>query len=108
MKGLELPVNMIVVIAIAVLVLVVVAAFFVNKVNPNELNLETAFNSGCNTLRSAYNCQVSGISSINVRGFVPSGVDSAAYPSGYPFGGADGICARKGFTEDQCARVCGC
>ncbi len=58
MKGLELPINMIVVVAIAVLVLVVVAAFFAGWIGKGtgDVNLESAFGSGCNTLRTVYNC----------------------------------------------------
>src|SRR3989338_2522528 len=57
-KGLELPINMIVVIAIAVLVLVVVAAFFAGRLGQgtNDINLQSAFGTGCNALRSSYNC----------------------------------------------------
>ncbi len=111
-KGLELPINMIVVIAIAVLVLVVVAAFFAGRLGggSDEIALNAAFNNGCNTLRFAEQCNPSNIGNVKVRGYAPPGVDASQYTDGWPFfGGTDGICQRKGYsTESQCARVCGC
>ena len=106
-KGLELPINMIVVIAIAVLVLVVVAAFFVGRIGGggDEIALTAAFNTGCNNLRSVHNCVVGDIGTITVPGYVPSGESISAYPNGYPFGN---ICQRKGFSPTDCARACGC
>ncbi|MBI4174829.1 MAG: hypothetical protein HY517_04235 [Candidatus Aenigmarchaeota archaeon] len=104
-KGLELPINMIVVIAIAVLVLVVVAAFFAGRIGGggDEIALTAAFNTGCNNLRSVHNCIVGDIPTIRVPGYAPSG--EALDPTGYPF---DRICQRKGFSNVDCARACGC
>ena len=58
MKGLELPINMIIVVAIAVLVLVVVAAFFSGQFlgNTDVIAVNKAFNEGCNSLRTVFNC----------------------------------------------------
>ena len=112
MKGMELPINMIVVIAIAVLVLVVVAAFFAGRLGSgtDEIALNSAFNNGCTTLRTVYNCVDPGPGVINVRGYVPSGQSANAYSNGYPFSGSDSICDRKGFGSSgpQCAQACGC
>ena len=110
-KGLELPINMIVVIAIAVLVLVVVAAFFAGRLGggSDEIALNAAFNNGCNTLRFAEQCDPARIGNVNVRGYTPPG--QTPNTNGWPFldGSADSICARKGYTDAaQCARVCGC
>ena len=109
-KGLELPINMIVVIAIAVLVLVVVAAFFAGRLGggSDEIALNSAFNNGCNTLRFAHSCDVNSMSTIRVRGYAPPG--QAVTSDGWPFsGGTDSICQRKGYFNDaDCARVCGC
>lgn len=105
MKGLELPINMIVVVAIAVLVLVVVAAFFVGRVSPADIDLERAFGTGCNTLRALYNCVVDDIRQINVPGYLPPGAVSADYPDGFPF---DEVCRAKGLVPADCAKACGC
>lgn len=110
MKGLELPINMIVVVAIAVLVLVVVAAFFAGQIGggTNSINVENAFTQGCTKLRSLYNCDPATISSINVLNFAPPG--QPVLTTGYPFSTAsNGICSLKGYINDQeCARACGC
>ena len=70
MKGMSLPINMIVIVAIAVLVLVVVAAFFVGGLKPlQQIEVENAFNKGCTALRAGYNCAASSISSISISDY---------------------------------------
>ncbi len=107
MKGLEMPINMIVVVAIAVLVLVVVAAFFAGRLGggSDEIALTAAFNTGCNTLRSVHNCVVASITSGSIRipGYAPPG--EQVNPNGYDF---SLVCSRKGYSASDCARVCGC
>ncbi|MEK6888299.1 MAG: hypothetical protein AABX14_05125 [Candidatus Aenigmatarchaeota archaeon] len=105
MKGLELPINMIVVVAIAVLVLVVVAAFFAGQLGggTNTIELQAAFSSGCNTLRSAYNC-----ASLNFNvNYQKSGSTSLTTPFSE-------ICVLQGYTATvsndplSCTKACGC
>ncbi len=57
-KGLELPINMLVIIAIAVLILVVVALFFTGFFGEKSgaINLAVAYSNACETYRSVYNC----------------------------------------------------
>ncbi|MCX6819097.1 MAG: hypothetical protein NT129_03820 [Candidatus Aenigmarchaeota archaeon] len=54
MKGIDLPINAIVIVAIAVLVLVVIAAFFVGVVGPGtgSMNSQNAWNTGCAQARA--------------------------------------------------------
>ena len=108
-KGMELPINMIVVIAIAVLVLVVVAAFFAGRLGAgtNDIALESAFNNGCTTLRAVYNCDYTRAGDVKVRNYAPPG--QTAPTEGWAFGGSGGsICDRKGLADPQCAIACGC
>ncbi len=107
-KGLELPINMIVVIAIAVLVLVVVAAFFAGRIGGGgkEILLNQAFNNGCNTLRFAYQCDANSITDpeFRVRGYPETAPGQTPVETQF-----FEICAEKGYsTPIQCARVCGC
>ena len=112
MKGLELPINMIVVVAIAVLVLVVVAAFFAGQLGGgvDTIALENAFSSGCNNLRAIYNCDPAVITSgtLKVLNYAPAGHQISEYTAsgGYPF---SGICTAKNYAPGVvCAKACGC
>lgn len=108
MKGLELPLNMIVLIIMAVLVLLVVAAVFTGYFgrNVDVIGLQTAFSEGCNTLRSTYNC-----------------ANNFEFPVRYQEPGAAAgvtttqfsrVCVLKGLTPIvsndplSCGRQCGC
>ncbi|MBI3190709.1 hypothetical protein HYZ41_03320 [archaeon] len=73
-KGLELPINMIVVIAIAVLVLVVVAAVFSGNFlsGTNTITAQVAWANGCNQAR-ARGCAVNDFGTLNVAGYDPDG-----------------------------------
>ncbi|MFA4820207.1 MAG: hypothetical protein WC613_04605 [Candidatus Aenigmatarchaeota archaeon] len=105
MKGLELPINMIVVVAIAVLVLVVVAAFFAGQLGggTNTIAIEAAFSSGCNSLRSTYNCaDLSFLVNYQEQGSTNTQVQFSR------------ICQLKGYTAvisnaaGSCTKACGC
>jgi len=57
-KGIELPVNSVIVIALAIFVLLMLAAFFgksSGEVDKTPVN--TAFNQGCSQLSTSYNCE---------------------------------------------------
>lgn len=100
MKGLSLPINMIIIIAIAVLVLVVIAAFFTAQTGSGigNIALEEAFNRGCTTWRSVYNC---GTTDFVVSGYtLPGSTGSALFSQ---------VCSAKtGGITSQCAQLCGC
>ncbi len=108
MKGLELPVNMIIVIAIAVLVLVVVSAFFAGQTSSgiNSIQLESAFSSACATWKNAYGCDDSARFTITTD-FKFVGQTSGA--------SLDNMCSHKtsgsytGAADvPACKRLCGC
>jgi hypothetical protein len=103
MKGMELPINMIVVILIAVLVLVTVGAFLASQMsNTSSFGLEQAFGEGCQKLRSVYNCDLN--AHVSIKSYTPPGRLAG---SGSDFF-AD-ICSAKGFEAgSECAIACGC
>lgn len=72
MKGLSLPINLIVILAIAVMILVIVSAWFVGVFTTQQLTAadEDAFRSGCQRLRLDYSCAVSP-TEIKIRGYRP-------------------------------------
>src|SRR3989338_4007236 len=102
MKGLELPINMIVIVAIAVLVLVVVAAFFAGQLS-----------GGINTIgaSAAYGCDSLQVSNIKIIGYNPYNVPVTA---GTQYVGETLLTAcQQNFKQSSmdntaCARACGC
>jgi hypothetical protein len=56
-KGMELPVNSVIIIALAIFVLLMLAAFFGKSGSElDQTQINTAFNQGCSQLSSSYNC----------------------------------------------------
>jgi hypothetical protein len=105
MKGLELPISMIVVIAIAILVLVVIAAFFTGWFTGGTIDIEreNALNRACNTFRIVYNCDTTQIGNVDVQ-YKEIGEATPQTHKLYPE-----LCNKKGFTApEQCAIRCGC
>jgi len=109
-KGLELPINVIVIVAIAVLVLVVAAALFSSQFGAGvtTINLETAYQRGCTTLRTVYGC---------VRGEKDDNLVNKIKIADYPEKGSstslNNICLQKfkdveGDKITACVRQCGC
>ena len=111
MRGLELPINMIVVIAIAVLALTVIAAFFTGSIGGgiNSITVEQAWNRACTNLKSVQDCsntnfKISGYAlAAGGKGIVESqsgpGIDFLT------------VCGLKGITttpETNCIKACGC
>ncbi|MBI4170135.1 MAG: hypothetical protein HY514_00430 [Candidatus Aenigmarchaeota archaeon] len=108
MKGLSLPINMIVIIAIAVLVLIVVAAFFASQTGAgfDTVAVNNAFNEGCGLLRSVnYNCDPLTTGSI---------ITSYKRPGSTATQGEDllTVCGLKDKNlqgnANKCAQACGC
>jgi len=106
MKGISMPINLIVIIAIAVLVLIVLAAFFTGAIGPGTTTISraAALQSACTRLRTVYNCDIttSRWSSIEVP----------YEKSGDPPGAKETLrelCEAEGITlESECAITCGC
>ena len=105
-KGMELPINMIVIIALAVLILVIITAFTTSQVGQGvgNIDVERAFAAACTKLR-AQSCVDTALTTIteNVQGFptAQSLID---------------LCTRKGFVDAigttsataACKAACGC
>lgn len=103
MKGLELPINMIVIIAVAVLILVAVIAFFATQFgnSGDTIAQQNAFNGACNTLKAIYNCQPNFVSQITTTYTAPG--------ASTPMSLLD-LCTRLKQTNvpTTCAKFCGC
>jgi hypothetical protein len=57
LKGIELPVNTVIIIALAIFVLLMLAAFFGKSSGDlTTTQITAAFNQGCSQLSSSYNC----------------------------------------------------
>jgi hypothetical protein len=64
-KGIELPVNSVIIIALAIFVLLMLAAFFGKSGSElDKTAVNTAFNQGCSQLSSSYNCDYEKVSEI--------------------------------------------
>ncbi len=112
MKGLSLPIEMIVIIAIAVLVLVVLAAFFIGSFKQtNSIGDTAALGTGCNIWKSSACTQSASL--INIRGYDPDGLGTGN--KDYPGDTLTKACSKTNYdpTADQslpnsCKRYCGC
>jgi hypothetical protein len=64
-KGIELPVNSVIIIALAIFVLLMLAAFFGKSGSElDQTQVNTAFNQGCSQLSSSYNCDETKVSEV--------------------------------------------
>jgi hypothetical protein len=65
MKGIELPINVLIIIAVAIIVLIAVVAMFYSPVNTsgNSVSLDVAKSQACRSLVIGYNCNNAGTSS---------------------------------------------
>ncbi len=70
-KGVSLPINMIIIMIIAVLALLVIIAFFMPGWfgQTGSIDVETAFNRGCNTLATLRGCDADAVEDIIIPGF---------------------------------------
>jgi hypothetical protein len=91
-KGMELPLNAIIVIAIAILVLVSVGGFFFGFFSDSSVDTKKLFAQGCASLRAFHSCDHKEINQINLENT----------NFGY-------VCGRSGYTDTAvCAKACGC
>ena len=107
MKGLELPINIIVIIAVAVLVFTVIAAFFTGALSQgvNTIAVENAFQKGCQLAKTVESCNSI---SFPVSGYRQTEKGIQEDPAGsVQF---SWLCGLKGAANDQtkCLRLCGC
>ena len=68
LKGIELPVNSVIIIALAIFVLLMLAAFFSKSSGElDRTQVNSAFNQGCYLLASAYNCDYDKVDQIKTN-----------------------------------------
>jgi hypothetical protein len=102
MKGLELPMNMIVVILIAVLVLVVLGAFFAGQTGGgiDSINRQNAFGSACTRFRTIENCANANFETSYIK---PGDTKKVFFLE---------LCTIMGYSassgDNSCAKACGC
>ena len=101
-KGLELPINMIVVIAVAMLVLVIVAAFLLGWFDTLKIEQEQKLNDACLIFKNTDDCDLASLSTpFHYRKYSTESQDQTYALSV--------ICEHKGFLDDnKCAIRCGC
>jgi len=67
-RGIELPVNSVIIIALAIFVLLMLAAFFSRSSGElDKTQVNSAFNQGCSLLASAYNCDYDKVDQIKTN-----------------------------------------
>jgi hypothetical protein len=98
-KGIELPINILVIIAVAVIVLLAVVALFIIGFKPSSnISAESAFSEGCRTV--VYNCGID-LTTITTS-FTEPGKTSADNMR------ALCIYLGKGSGDVTCRTACGC
>jgi len=129
MKGVELPINALIIIVLAIIVLVAIIALFYTGIKPpqNTLSAQAALDRACMKLHS-YNCQVSWLGDISVDDFdadadgkldlknLVGGSDSCG--TTFPFDVGDNlpmlcccyfqICYGTPNWEEDCKKLCQC
>ena len=111
MKGISLPVNMVVVIAVAVIVLLSLAAFFMSGfVHPTTKMSDTdAWNTGCGVWRMR-GCKIEDVTKIKIAGYDTNGDgvdDSLAVACQRVFGYSQSEAESTG-TDNPCwIKCCG-
>jgi len=126
MKGIELPINILIIVATAVIVLIAVIAMFYPAFNSGSVTMtsESAKSAACQVLVEAKNCgkttPATNTYGIRVNNFdankdnTPLAGTEAAYPAAcLPTGGNDNlarlcVCYYSITTEAGCKALCGC
>lgn len=111
MKGLELPINMIIVVAVALLVLMTVFVFFLGSTGSGLGSIEKANlkNRMCTALSSGYSCNPTNVNSISVTGYKKSGGGIVPTTEATSRVTLLELCQLDGISDAAaCARSCGC
>jgi len=75
MKGIELPVNSVIVIALAIMVLLMIAAFLMGGLGPmSSTDVENAWTQGCSVLKNTHNCDRTKVDSLQVVDVTGDGI----------------------------------
>lgn len=78
LKGIEMPVNSVIVIALAVMVLLMLATFFFGGTGQTRsVSIESAWGEGCNILKVRYNCDGSKVSEIRTADITGDGIEDS-------------------------------
>lgn len=78
LKGIELPVNSVIIIALAVMVLLMLAVFFMGGTTSlGSANLGTEWTQSCGILKSTYNCNADSLLSIRTEDVTGDGVEDS-------------------------------
>jgi hypothetical protein len=103
MKGMELPVNTLIILVIAIIVLIAIIAFFLGVYKPSKesLGLETAKDNACQMLNSL-GCK-----------FAPTGIAVSTFDADQNgevgnTGNANGICGDPAGSGDNLQMLCKC
>jgi len=73
LKGIELPVNSVIIIALAIMVLLMIAAFLMGAdVSPSKI--EGAWSQSCGVLKNTHNCNKSFVDSLKVVDVTGDGI----------------------------------
>jgi hypothetical protein len=103
MKGIELPINVLVIVSIAVIVLLGLVVLYFIGFNPfsGSITLTSLKNIGCSNFTLSYNC---GNSAIKTTTGIILPVNT------YGIATLSDLCTQKfgAPTESQCRTVCGC
>jgi hypothetical protein len=112
MKGISLPINILVIIVIAVIVLIAVILMFYTPFNSGtgSVSLETAKSQACRSLVVAYNCNINtDLNQIKVDNYDVTGDNQM---NTLPLDSLMQLCVTKfqiGATDTaSCRRLCGC
>jgi len=108
MKGMELPINTLIVIVVAITILLAVIAIFFRVYNPsvNGINLETAKSNACQML-SSLQCSVD-TSTIQVSNFDADDDGTKDPGTGFVFGVNEDCKDVVGLEKDNLAALCKC
>jgi hypothetical protein len=106
LKGIELPVNALIIVILAVLVLLGILALYGGVWSPSSggINLESAKNNGCHMLAST-NCQ-SGPETIAISNFDANKNGQSNDPGTVSAWGT--ACPNAAWTSDNLAALCAC
>ena len=112
MKGLSLPINVIVILAIAILVLVVLAAFFGLNfgISSQSITREQALDRACREFRDLNNC-VGTFGNVKVK-YIEQGYTGTQCTPTNDLCSLDKLCDFSGLdtsgSPSECAKRCGC
>ncbi|MEM5785625.1 MAG: hypothetical protein QXY29_01080 [Candidatus Aenigmatarchaeota archaeon] len=97
MKGLELPINLIIIIIIAGVILLALLYLFTNawQSGGGGVQSENVFRSLCQKFVTQYNCDPNKISQVSLT------ISGKTYSLSTE-------CSSRGVSGDACARACGC